>query len=126
MTIDNILSNLMEQLETRQVEQIQNSWCMVDKATRKFRLNTIIALIVELEEIKKTSSFSIVFGYMAIEAVICGDWRELEEVVELQYFKGEEPDTSNKYAPLWEKFRLIAETAIAEEKCRTNTEKKLS
>ena len=55
---------------------------------------------------------------MAIEAVIQGDWKELEEVIGYQTFKTEHPETQAEFAPLWEKFRLIAETAIAEERRR--------
>lgn len=55
---------------------------------------------------------------MAIEAVIQGDWRELEEVVGYQKFEAETPDIRAQFVPLWEKFCLIAETAIAEERRR--------
>jgi hypothetical protein len=113
-----ISEKLMEMFEERQLEEILRSWCLADKATRKHRLKTIIALSVELEEIKKVNIFSTLFGEMAIEAVIQGDWRELEEVVGYQTFKTEHPETQAEFAPLWEKFRLIAETAIAEERRR--------
>jgi len=109
---------LISMFEERQLEEILRSWCLANKATRKHRLKTIIALAVELEEIKKVNIFSTSFGEMAIEAVIQGDWKELEEVVGYQTFKTEHPETQAEFAPLWEKFRLIAETAIAEERRR--------
>jgi hypothetical protein len=109
---------MLAMFEERQLEEIMRSWCLADKATRKHRLKTIIALAVELEEIKKVNIFSTLFGEMAIEAVIQGDWKELEEVVGYQTFKTESLDIQAKFAQLWEKFRLIAETAIAEERRR--------
>ena len=113
-----ISDKLMAMFEERQLEEIQNSWCLADKAARKHRLKTLIALVLELEEIKKVSIFSTAFGEMAIEAVIQGDWRELEEVVGYQTFKAESKEIQDQFAPLWEKFRAIAETAIAEERRR--------
>ena len=109
---------MLAMFEERQLEEIIRSWCLADKATRKHRLKTIIALAIELEEIKKVNIFSTLFGEMAIEAVIQGDWKELEEVIGYQTFKTEHPDIQAQFAPLWEKFRLIAETAIAEERRR--------
>ena len=113
-----ISEKMMTMFEERQLEEITRSWCLADKAVRKHRMRTIIALAVELEEIKKVNIFSTSFGEMAIEAVIQGDWKELEEVVGYQTFKSEHPDIQAQFAPLWEKFRLIAETAIAEERRR--------
>jgi len=113
-----ISEKMMAMFEERQLEEIMNSWCLADKAARKHRLRTIIALAIELEAIKKVSIFSTSFGEMAIEAVIQGDWKELEEVVGYQTFNAEHPDIQAKFAPLWERFRLIAETAIAEERRR--------
>lgn len=111
-----ISEKLISMFEERQLEQILLSWCLIDKAERKHRLKTIIALTIELEEIKKASRFSCMFGELAIEAVIQGDWKELEEVANSQTFKSESNDIQIKYAPLWDNFRLIAETAIAEER----------
>jgi len=109
---------LLEMFEEKQLEEILRSWCLADKAARKHRLKTVIALVFELDEIKKVNIFSTAFGEMAIEAVIKGDWKELEEVVGYQKFEAETPDIRAQFAPLWENFRLIAETAIAEERKR--------
>jgi hypothetical protein len=117
-----IIENLTSKFEEHQLEQINNSWCLANKSERKHRLKTIIALVLELEEIKKVDKFATTFGDMAIEAVICGDWKEFEQVCEYQTFKDESIEIQKRYAPLWEKFRTIAETAIAEERVRNTSE----
>jgi urease accessory protein UreF len=77
-----------------------------------------VALSVELEEIKKVNKFSTAFGEQAIEAVIQGDWRELEEVANFLTFSTENPEIRDQFSPLWDKFRTLALTACAEEKRR--------
>lgn len=99
-------------------QMVQRSWCLQDKYTRKHRLSTVIALAIELEDIKKVNRFSTAFGEQAIEAVIQGDWRELEEVAKFLTFESEIPDIRDQFKPLWEKFRTLALTACAEEKRR--------
>lgn len=110
----NIIDSLMENYEQHQIEMINQSWYFADKETRAHRLHTIIALVLELENIKKVNKFSCNFGLMAIEAVIQGDWKELENIVEFQKFEGESKEIQENIAPLWETFRLIALTAIAQ------------
>jgi hypothetical protein len=109
---------LMAMYEERTFEMVHKSWCLQEKAVRRHRLQTVVALILELEEIKKVDIFSTAFGEQAIEAVIQGDWHEVEEVIEFQTFEAEEPKIRDRYKDLWEKFRIIALTACAEEKRR--------
>jgi hypothetical protein len=113
-----ISEKLVVMFEERLLEQILRSWCLADKETRKHRLRTVIELTLELEKIKKVSLFSTAFGEMAIEAVIQGDWQELKEIINFQDFRTEDAKIREEFAPLWENFRVIAQTAIAEEQRR--------
>lgn len=109
---------LAKAYEEHLLQMVQESWCLQDKPTRKHRLTTVIALSVELDAIKRVNIFSTACGEQVIEAVIQGDWREVEEMVEYLTFSTECSEIQEKYCPLWEKFRTLALTACAEEKRR--------
>lgn len=113
-----ITEKLVKAYEGHLLQMFQASWCLQDKPTRKHRLNTVMALSVELDVIKRVDIFSTAFGEQAIEAVIQGDWREVEELTGYMTFDTESSDLREKYNPLWEKFRALALTACAEEKRR--------
>jgi len=104
--------------EDHLLASISRSWCLQDRGETKHRLQTVIALSVELEAIKKVSIFSTAFGEQVIEEVIQGDWRSVEEIVGYLTFKQEDPLLAERYEPLWERFRAIALTACAEAKRR--------
>jgi hypothetical protein len=113
-----ITEKLAKVYEEHLLQMFQASWCLQDKPTRKHRLATTMALSIELDAIRKVSIFSAAFGEQTIEAVIQGDWREVEELVGFMTFDTESPDLREKYNPLWENFRTLALTACAEEKRR--------
>ena len=108
----------MEMFEQRTIEMIQQSWCLQDKGTRKSRLTTVTALVLELEAIKKVSTFSAALGESIIEAVIQGDWQEVEQVAEFLTFEAERGEIRSKYGKLWDTFRVLTVTACAEERRR--------
>lgn len=110
------VEKMMAMLEEDLAERVSRSWCLQDKAERKHRLNTIIALSTELEAIRRTSRFNSALGEAAIEAVIEGDWDDAEEWVKHFTFEDECEDVRDTYAPLWEKFRIILMTAVADKK----------
>jgi hypothetical protein len=115
MSITEKLAGLYEE---HLLQEFQAAWCLQDKPTRKHRLTTVMALSVALDEIKKVDIFSTAFGEQVIEAVIQGDWREVEEVTSYLTFDVERQELRDKYKPLWERFRTLALTACAEEKRR--------
>lgn len=114
-----ISDQLISKFEASQLDEILRSWCIVSKEERKHRLKTVIALSVEVERIRSISNFYIIFGELGIEAVIKGDWDELKELSDVQTFHIESKELRTKFAPLWEKFREIANKAIEEAKLLT-------
>jgi hypothetical protein len=110
-----ITEKLVKVYEDHLLQMFQAAWCLQDKPTRKHRLATVIALSVELDAIKKVDIFSTAWGEQIIEAVIQGDWREVEEVVAYVTFDTERAELRERYNPLWERFRALALTACAEE-----------
>jgi hypothetical protein len=114
-----ITEQLVSKFEASQLEEILRSWCLVPKQERKHRLKTIIDLSIEVERIRSISNFYITFGELGIEAVIKGDWEELQDISNSQTFRTESKELQAKFFPLWEKFREIANKAIAEEKLLT-------
>lgn len=113
-----ISEKLMGMYEERTLQMIQQSWCLQDKHTRKSRLATVTTLIIELENIKRISTFSAALGESIIEAVIQGDWYEVEQVAEFLTFRAEREEIRSKFSVLWDNFRVAALTACAEEKRR--------
>jgi hypothetical protein len=109
-----IIDKLTARYGEHRLEVISRAWCMAEKWERTHRLRTVIALSTELEAVRTKERFSSAFGEMAIEAVIQGDWREVDQVAEFLTFESEGSETAAKYGPLWEKFRIIATTASAE------------
>lgn len=109
-----IVDKLAVKFGEYRLEVISRSWCVVDKEERARRLRTVIALSVELDVIRSKDRFSTAFGEMAIEAIIQGDWREVDQVAGFLTFESEGEETVAKYGPLWEQFRVIAKTAAAE------------
>lgn len=113
-----ITEKLAKVYEEHLLQMFQASWCLQDKPTRKHRLKTVLALSVELEAIKKIDIFSTAIGEQIIEAVIQGDWREVEEVAGYLTFDTERSELRDRYNSLWENFRTLALTSCAEEKRR--------
>lgn len=112
------IDKMMEKYGEHRLEVISRAWCVVDKWERNHRLRTVVALSVELEKVRSVDRFSSAFGEMAIEAVIQGDWREVDQVAEFLTFESEGETTAQKYGPLWEDFRTIAQAASAEARKR--------
>lgn len=113
-----VTEKLARVYEEHLLQMFQAAWCLQDKPTRKHRLTTVMALSVELDAIKKVDIFSTACGEQVIEAVIQGDWREVEEVIAYVTFDTERDELRERYKLLWEKFRALALTACAEEKRR--------
>jgi ASC-1-like (ASCH) protein len=113
-----LLDKILEKFGEHRLETISRAWCIVDKWERKHRLRTVVALSVELEKVRSVDRFSSVLGESAIEAVIQGDWRGVDQVVEFLTFESEGEKTAQKYGPLWEDFRIIAQAASAEARKR--------
>lgn len=103
-------------VEEDMLDRVSQSWCLQDKAERKHRLKTIIALGVELEEIRRTEKFNSNLGEAAIEAIIEGDWEDAERWVDHFTFEDEEEAVRDRYAVIWEKFRVILMTAVMDKK----------
>jgi hypothetical protein len=122
----NIIDKLVAAYGEHRLETISRAWCVVDKWERMHRLRTVMALSVELDIICSKDKFSTAFGEMAIEAVIEGDWREVDQVADFLTFESEGPETVGRYGPLWEQFRTIAKTASAEARRRRTGDKSVS
>ncbi len=119
--VSDLFTKLMAKYDDFQIEQIGKCWFLASKKDRKHRLKSVMLLSVELEAIKKISTFSTAFGEQLIEAIIQGDWKEAEQVLAFLSFKEDGPEIEKKYVPLWEGFKAVALFAIEENKRLENS-----
>jgi len=126
MTEDNKsrVKEMLQKLEESYPEYLRQkflaSWFSVDRNERKRRLNVITSLIVELERIKKESIFSTGLGEQCVEAIIMGSWDEVEDIISLLSFKGEDEALRARYEPLWKDFVSTATAAAAWARAQAN------
>jgi hypothetical protein len=102
---------LREAVERHTQAQVERSHCLQSKEERRARLNTIIALSVELDRIRSVDHFATALGAAAIEDVIEGDWEGLSSFSNYFTFEGESEELRARYAPLWKAFYLVLVSA---------------
>ena len=77
-----------------QAEKLAAAWCLQPPVEQKRRRRAIIQLSIELGRIQETAQFATRLAELAIEAVIEGDWKLVEEWAEHFAFSDEADDQS--------------------------------
>lgn len=93
-------------------EKLAASWTNQPREERKRRLNAIMHLSVELARVRETTAFSTRLAESAIEAVIEGDWKMVEEWAGHFTFNDESVELRQKYAPIFSTFRELLLQAL--------------
>lgn len=94
-------------MQLHDAEKIARSWALQSREERRRRLSAIMRLSIELGHIRATTEFSTRLAEMAIEAVIEGDWKMVEEWAEDYSFSDDNEDIQQKYAPVFAIFREL-------------------
>lgn len=101
-----------------QQKRVLDSYALQSREEQKLRLQTIMALSVELVKIREVSRFSTALGENVIEEIIRGDWKCAASYVEIFTFNDEDQETKERFAPLWKRFRDILHEAVVEARHR--------
>ena len=107
---------MREFLQLGQAEKLAASWAIQTRDERKRRLAAVMRLSVELARIHETTTFSTRLAESAIESVIEGDWKMVEEWAEHFTFTDEDDQLSQKYAPVFAVFRELLLQVLRTEK----------
>lgn len=102
---------MRELLAKHTLESLSASWALQGRAERKRRLGLVRDLILELDRIRSVSRFSTGLGEVAVEDVICGDWKRVAGwAADLEFSDdGDDP----VHGPLWARFRELLRSAAA-------------
>lgn len=111
-------ARVTEMVEEHQVKKLLWSYCMAMRPERRARLRAIIELSVELDKIKQKSVFGTAFHEQCIEAIVEGDWEEVEQTNAFLAEPGCFPEQRAEYVALWENFLAMVMAACAEAKRR--------
>ena len=108
------LSELRTYLQLADAESLAASWAIQPREERKRRLHAVMRLSVELARIHETTEFSTGLAELAIESVIEGDWKMVEEWAEHFSFDAEGEQLRERFAPVFAVFReLLLQTLRA-------------
>jgi len=80
---------MLELARIGRAERLLQSYVLVSREEQKARLQTVIALSVELTKVLQETIFATGLAEMAIERVIEGDWRGAEEYLTVLTFEEE-------------------------------------
>jgi hypothetical protein len=97
-------------------EKLTASWAIQPREERKRRLGAVMQLSVELTRIQETTAFSTRLAESAIEAVIEGDWKQVEEWTAHFTFADENDQIRQQYAPIFTVFRELLLQVLRTEK----------
>ena len=105
---------MREFLQLTDAEKLAASWALQSREERKRRLHAVVRLSVELARILETAEFSTRLAELAIESVIEGDWKMVEEWAEHFTFNDESEQIRQGSAPVFAVFReLLLQTLRA-------------
>jgi hypothetical protein len=104
-----------EFMQLHSAEQLSASWALQPIEEKKRRRRSVIQLSIELGRICETHRFSTGLAELAIEAVIEGDWKMVQEWADHFTFDEESDDLRHQYTPMFAVFReLLLQTLRAE------------
>lgn len=97
-------------------EKMAASWALQPREERRRRLDAVMRLSVELTRVRETTEFSTRLAELAIESVIEGDWKMVEEWAEHFTFADEGEDLRQKYVAVFAIFRELLLQGLRAEK----------
>lgn len=98
---------MREFMQLADAEKLAASWAIQPREERKRRLHAVMQLSVELVRIRETTEFSTRLAEMAIEAVIEGDWKMVEEWAEHFTFATEDAQLRDRFASVFAVFHEL-------------------
>lgn len=100
---------MREFMQLGHAEKLAASWCLQQPGEQKRRRHAVIQLSIELGRIRETTDFATRLAELAIESVIEGDWKMVEEWAEHFTFDDEKDksDVRETYAPVFAVFREL-------------------
>jgi hypothetical protein len=104
--------SLREFMELHSAEKLSLSWSLQPREEQKRRLSAIVRLSAELERIREKEIFATGLAEMAIEAVIEGDWKMVEEWAEHFAFEDERDKIHIHGAAIYGTFRELLLQAL--------------
>ena len=94
-----------EFMKLHHAELLAASWALQAPEEKKRRRRAVIQLSIELDRIQETDNFSTGLAELAIEAVIEGDWKMVQEWADHFTFDTEGEDLRSQYVPVFAIFR---------------------
>jgi hypothetical protein len=88
-------------------EKMAASWCLQPPEEKKRRRQAVIGLSQELGRVREATGFSTRLAELAIEAVIEGDWKMVQEWADHFTFDDEGTEMRQKHAPVYAAFREL-------------------
>jgi hypothetical protein len=88
-------------------EKLAAAWTNQTREERKRRLSAVTRLSVELTHVIEKTNFSTRLAELAIEAVIEGDWRSVEDWAEHFGFEGERDEIRRDMVTIYANFREL-------------------
>jgi hypothetical protein len=98
---------MREFLQLGQAEKMAAAWCLQPPEEQKRRRRAVIQLSIELGRIQEITNFSTRLAELAIESVIEGDWKMVEEWADHFTFSDESDDLRQTSAPTFAVFREL-------------------
>lgn len=99
-----------------QAEKLANAWCIQPPDEQKRRRRAVIELSIELGRIRDKEQHGTRLAELAIEAVIEGDWKMVEEWAEHFSFADEHEQIQRSTAPVYAVFRELLLQVLRTEK----------
>lgn len=103
---------MSEFMQLGHAEKLSASWTLQSREERKRRLGAVMRLSVELARIREITGFSTRLAEQAIEAVIEGDWKSVEEWADHFTFDEEGEELRQKCVPIFNAFRELLLQAL--------------
>jgi len=107
---------MREFLQLGRGEKMAAAWCLQSREEQRRRLRAVIQLSVELVRIHETTTFATRLAELAIESVIEGDWKMVEEWADHFTFGDETEELRQRSAPTFAVFRELLLQVLRTEK----------
>lgn len=95
-------------------EEFERSWTMQSPDEKKRRLHLVVELSCELKNIYEQTNHATALAEMAIEAVITGDWAQVQDLAQLFHYNDERevsPEAYESTRTIYTKFRELLAAA---------------
>ncbi len=104
--------SMREFMQLHSAEKLAASWTLQSQEEKKRRLVAVMRLSIELEHVRETMQFATRLAEMAIESVIEGDWKMVEEWVEHFSFGDERDEVRISAGKAYATFRELLLQAV--------------